>query len=148
SCTIGCEHLFRSGDVSTRMEYESLYALGPLCGVADVDVVIQAGALCDRYGLDTISTGATIAWAMESAEQGLLDEPELRFGNGTALLRTIEATARREGLGELLAEGSRRAAAEIGRGSDEWAMHVKGLEMPGYEPRSLKTMALGLAVGP
>lgn len=148
SCTIGCEHLFRSGDKASRMEYESLYALGPLCGISDLDVVIGAASLCDSYGLDTISTGATIAWAMESAQQGLLKAKDLRFGNGEALLATIEAIAHRQGLGELLAGGTRRAAAEVGSGSEAWAMHVKGLEMPGYEPRSLKTMALGLAVGP
>ena len=97
-------------------------------------------------GLDSISTGGTIAWVMECAERGLLHRNGLRFGGGAALLSTIEKIARREGLGDLLAEGSRLAAAELGGGSAEWAMHVKGLEMPGYEPRSLKTLALGLAV--
>src|SRR5579883_2977329 len=148
SCTIGCEHLFRSGDKAGRMEYESLYALGPLCGVSALDTVLAAAALCDSYGMDTISTGATIAWAMESAEKGLIGAPDLRFGNGEALLDMVEAIAHREGIGDLLAEGTRRAAAQAGGGSNAWAMHVKGLEMPGYEPRSLKTMALGLAVGP
>lgn len=148
SCTIGCEHLFRTAEGSSRMEYESLYALGPLCGVSDLEVVLQAATVCDRYGLDTISAGATVAWAMESAEQGLLNAPELRFGSGPGLLAALEAIAHRDGLGDLLAEGSRRAAALVGGGSEAWAMHVKGLEMPGYEPRSLKTMALGLAVGP
>jgi len=130
------------------MEYESLYALGPMCGIADLDHILQAAALCDRYGLDTISAGATIAWAMESAERGLIDAPGLRFGNGSAVLEMLELIASRQGLGDLLAEGSRAAAAQVGAGSEAWAMHVKGLEMPGYEPRSLKTMALGLAVGP
>ena len=147
SCTIGCEHLFRYGEKTSRMEYESLYALGPLCGISDLEVVLQAAALCDRYGMDTISAGATIAWAMESAERGLLDADGLRFGSGQALLETLEAIAHREGLGELLAEGSRLAAQSVGGGSEDWAMQVKGLEMPGYEPRSLKSMALGLAVG-
>ncbi|MBV8084090.1 MAG: aldehyde:ferredoxin oxidoreductase, partial [Chloroflexi bacterium] len=148
NCTIGCEHLFRVGDRATRLEYESLYALGPLCGVSDSEQVLTAAALCDRYGMDTISSGATVAWAMECAERGLVDAPELRFGSGAGLLAALEAIASRSGLGDLLAEGSRRAAVEVGHGSDGWAMHVKGLEMPGYEPRSLKTMALGLAVGP
>jgi aldehyde:ferredoxin oxidoreductase len=147
ACTIGCEHLFRFGEKTSRLEYESLYALGPLCGISDLDVVLEAAALCDRYGMDTISTGATIAWAMESAQQGLLDAPELRFGGGAALLATLESISHRQGLGELLADGTLRAARHVGGGSDAWAMHVKGLEMPGYEPRSLKTMALGLAVG-
>src|SRR5207244_3950616 len=97
--------------------------------------------------LDTISAGATIAWAMESGERGLLDTP-MRFGDASCLAPAIEDIAARRGLGDLLAEGSLRAAREIGQGSEGWAMQVKGLEMPGYEPRSLKTMALGLAVGP
>jgi aldehyde:ferredoxin oxidoreductase len=148
SCAIGCTHLYRTRDGATtgRLEYETLFALGPLLGIDDPNVVIRAAALCDRLGLDSISTGGTIAWAMECAERGLLHRNGLRFGSGEVLVSTIEGIARREGLGELLAEGSRRAAAELGGGSAEWAMHVKGLEMPGYEPRSLKTLALGLAV--
>ncbi len=149
SCTIGCEHIFNFGDKgrSSRLEYESQYALGPLCGISDLDAILQAAAACDSYGIDTISSGVTIAWAMESAQQGLLDLPDLRFGNGAAVLDMLAKIARREGVGDLLANGSRRAAAHVGGGSDAWAMQVKGLEMPGYEPRSLKTMALGLAVG-
>lgn len=148
-CTIGCEHLYQARDGSrseARVEYESLYALGPLCGIQDPDVVIRATARCNELGLDSMSAGATIAWAMECAERGLLDGTRLRFGDGDALLEALELIARREGLGALLAEGSRRAAEQLGHGSDAWAMHVKGLEMPGYDPRSLKTLALGLAV--
>ncbi len=147
ACTIGCEHLFRFGEKTSRLEYESLYALGPLCGISDLEVVLEAAALCDRYAMDTISAGATVAWAMESAQHGLLDAPGLSFGSGEGLLSALEAIARREGLGELLADGSLGASRETGGGSEGWAMQVKGLEMPGYEPRSLKTMALGLAVG-
>jgi aldehyde:ferredoxin oxidoreductase len=148
SCTIGCGHLYRTRNRATigRLEYETLFALGPLLGIDDPNFVIRAAALCDRLGLDSISTGGTIAWAMECVERGLLPYRDLRFGGGEALLSIIEQIARREGPGDLLAEGSRRAAAELGGGSSEWAMHVKGLEMPGYEPRSLKTLALGLAV--
>jgi aldehyde:ferredoxin oxidoreductase len=148
SCAIGCTHLYRTLDGATtgRLEYETLFALGPLLGIDDPNIIIRAAALCDRLGLDSISTGGTIAWAMECAERGLLHRNDLRFGGGMALLSIIEQIARREGLGDLLAEGSRRAAAELGGGSSEWAMHIKGLEMPGYEPRSLKTLALGLAV--
>ena len=148
SCAIGCTHLFRTQDGATsgRLEYETLFALGPLLGIDDPDVVIRAAALCDRLGLDTISTGGTLAWAMECVERGLLSPCDLRFGGAEGLLSIVEQIARREGLGDLLAEGSRRAAAELGGGSMEWAMQIKGLEMPGYEPRSLKTLALGLAV--
>jgi len=150
SCTIQCERLFKAlNGAEQRLEYETLFALGPLCGIKEPEVVLQAAQLCDLYGLDTISTGGTLSWAMECSEKGLLPEArDLRFGEPNALLAAIPLIAQREGLGALLAEGSKRAAAEIGGESLDWAMHVKGLELPGYEPRSLKTMALGLAVSP
>ena len=150
SCTIRCERLFKSlSGTEQRMEYETLFALGPLCGIEDPDVVLEAARLCDEHGLDSISTGGTLAWAMECVERGLLPEAgDLRFGSAEAVLAAIPAIAERWGLGNLLAEGSRRAATALGRGSLDWAMQVKGLELPGYEPRSLKTMALGLAVSP
>lgn len=152
SCTIQCERLFKSlAGEEQRLEYETLFALGPLCGVEEPQVMLQAAHLCDLYGLDTISTGGTMAWAMECAERGLLPEGNgvgLRFGNAEAFLQAIEAIATRSGVGALLAEGSKRAAMQIGENAAYWAMHVKGLELPGYEPRSLKTMALGLAVSP
>jgi aldehyde:ferredoxin oxidoreductase len=147
SCTIGCEHVYKSrGDKKVRMEYENVFALGPLCGVNDPDIVIAASGRCDELGLDTISTGGTIAWAMECAEKELIDAPWLRFGDGEALLRAIEEIGAREGIGDLLAEGSRFASRMVGHGSAAFAAHVKGLELPGYEPRTLQAMALGLAV--
>lgn len=153
SCTIGCEHVYavKSGG-GVRLEYESLFALGPLCGVNDPDMVLRAARLCDEFGMDTISTGGTIAFAMECRERGLLDGdlPSgaiLTFGDGSSVLEAITAIANREGIGSLLALGSRRAAEQIGGMAPGLAMHVKGLEMPGYDPRSLQTMALGLAVG-
>jgi aldehyde:ferredoxin oxidoreductase len=129
------------------MEYENLFALGPLCGIDDPQTVLAASAACDRLGLDTISAGASVAFAMECAERGLIDAPALRFGNGRALLSLLDDIAARRGLGELLSLGTRAAAAEIGQGAGEFAPHVKGLEIPGYEPRALQTMALGFAVG-
>ncbi|WP_019878065.1 aldehyde ferredoxin oxidoreductase family protein [Sporichthya polymorpha] len=148
SCSIGCEHIYsRKGGGSQRMEYENVFALGPMCGVSDPDDVFAASAKCDELGLDTISAGGTVAWAMECAERGLLDEPWLRFGDGPALLRALDAIgARSPGLGELLAQGSRRAAAQLGQGSEAFALHVKGLELPGYEPRTMQAMGLGFAV--
>jgi aldehyde:ferredoxin oxidoreductase len=147
ACTIGCEHIYAAADGEVRLEYESLFALGPLCGIGDPDAVLQAARACDRLGLDTISAGATIAFAMECAEKGLLAESGLRFGNAAIALALLERIARREGLGDLLAEGTRRAAAVIGGDAPDFAPHVKGLELPGYEPRALQTMALGFAVG-
>jgi aldehyde:ferredoxin oxidoreductase len=147
SCTIGCEHIYAArGGKKMRVEYENVFALGPMCGVSDPDAVLAASGRCDELGLDTISAGGTIAWAMECAERGLIDAPWLRFGDAGALLRALEEIGERRGLGELLAEGSRRAAELVGGGSAAFAPHVKGLEMPGYEPRTLQAMALGLAV--
>jgi aldehyde:ferredoxin oxidoreductase len=164
ACTIGCEHVYSVGarrygtngtnetddgkrSDTVRLEYESLFALGPMCGIGDHDVVLRAAQVCDRLGLDTISAGATVAFAMECAERGLVHADKLRFGNGDALLELLPRIARREGtLGRLLAEGSRRAAEIIGGDAPSFAPHVKGLELPGYEPRALQTMALGFAV--
>jgi aldehyde:ferredoxin oxidoreductase len=147
SCTIGCEHIYAAGDGGTaRVEYENVFALGPLCGVSDPDAVLAASRRCDELGLDTISAGGTIAWAMECAERGLLEAPWLRFGDAQALLRALDEIGSRQGLGELLAQGSRQAADVIGGDSLAFAPQVKGLELPGYEPRTLQAMALGLAV--
>ena len=117
-----------------------------MCGVSEPDDVLAASARCDELGLDTISAGGTITWAMECAERGLLDAPWLRFGDGAAVLRALDEIGSGTGLGALLAEGSRRAAAVVGGGSADFAPHVKGMELPGYEPRTLQGMALGLAV--
>ncbi len=148
SCTIGCEHIYaQGGGGGVRVEYENVFALGPLCGVSDPDAVLAASARCDELGLDTISAGGTIAWAMECAERGLIDVPWLRFGDASALLRALDEIAAGDTpLGRLLAQGSRAAAAQVGQGSEAFAAHVKGLELPGYEPRTLQAMALGLAV--
>jgi aldehyde:ferredoxin oxidoreductase len=146
-CSIGCAHIYRDRDGQpARVEYENVFALGPMCGVSDPDDVLAASARCDELGVDTISAGGTIAWAMECAQRGLIDAPWLRFGDGSALLQALEEIGTGQGLGPLLAEGSRRAAATVGQGSEEFAPHVKGLELPGYEPRTLQGMALGLAV--
>lgn len=148
ACTIGCEHIYRVDKQKTaRVEYENLFALGPLCGVTDSQAVLSASVLCDELGLDTISTGGSIAFAMECVERGLLAEPWLRFGDANALLRAIELIGRRAGLGRLLGEGVRTMAARIGGGSEAFAAHVKGLELPGYEPRGAQTLAVGMAVG-
>jgi aldehyde:ferredoxin oxidoreductase len=149
ACTIGCEHLYgmQNGDGKVRLEYENLFALGPLCGINDPETVLAACKRCDELGLDTISAGGTIAFAMECAERGYLDAPWLRFGDGAALLRGLEIIVDDDGLGKLLAQGSRRMAREVGHDSIAFAPQVKGLEIPGYDPRGLQTMALGFAVG-
>jgi len=151
ACTIGCTHLYSvnsgTSNRNVRIEYENIYALGPLCDVQDPEAVLQASLLCDELGIDTISTGGTIAFAMECVERGLLDEPWLRFGDGAALLKAIHLIGTGAGLGKLLRLGSRAMANIIGHNSIAFAPQVKGLEIPGYEPRALQTMALGFAVG-
>jgi aldehyde:ferredoxin oxidoreductase len=155
ACTIGCEHVYalkgKSGGV--RLEYESLFALGPLCGVDDPDLVLRAASLCDELGVDTISTGGTAAFLMECAERGLIDARlptgrSLRFGDGEALLDAIGSLNGADSpLADLLMLGSRRAAERIGGEAPGLAPHVKGMELPGYDPRRLRALALGLAVG-
>ena len=135
ACTIGCEHIFKTSKGRVRLEYESLFALGSLLGIDDRQAVLDAALLCDDYGIDTISAGGTIALAMEAGAEGLA------FGDAAGVLAAIERIAE----GGPLAEGSRRLAESLG--CPDLAMHVKGLEMPGYDPRRLPAMALGLAVG-
>ncbi|MBV9440328.1 MAG: aldehyde:ferredoxin oxidoreductase, partial [Candidatus Eremiobacteraeota bacterium] len=152
-CPVQCEHLYVRRDRERRAaaasEYESVWAFGPNCGVDDLDAVLDAIARCDELGLDTISTGSAIAFAMECAEGKLVARdafgPPLAFGNRAVLLPAIDAIAARRGLGDVLARGVRAAALAIGGGAERFALHVKGLELPGYEPRALPTYALGLA---
>jgi len=131
---------------SVRLEYENLFALGPLCGIDDPDAVLRASHRCDELGIDTISAGGTIAFAMECVERGLFQADWLRFGDADALLTAVEKIAYRRAEGDLLAGGSRRLALRLGGDCLAFAPQVKGLELPGYEPRSLQTMGLGLAV--
>lgn len=147
-CMIGCEKRYVDKDGNaTRLEYENVFALGSLLGIWDREAVLEASRLCDHYGLDTISTGGTYAFASECVERGLLELPGVRFGSGEALLAAIHQIARREGAGALLALGSRALARRVGQGSADFAAHVKGLELPGYHPAGLQTLGLGLAVG-
>ena len=134
-------------------EYETLGALGSTCGIDNLHAVAKGAELCNAYSLDTISTGVTIAFAMECYERGLLTSEQtqgirLEFGNAEAMLRTIEMIARREGIGNLLAEGAAMAAKQIGHGAEGFAMHVKSLEFPMHEPRLSKALGLGYMVNP
>lgn len=134
-------------------EYETLAALGSNCGIDDLFALSKASALCNAYSLDTISTGCVIAFAMECFENGLLtqqdtDGIELKFGNAEAMLEMIERIARRKGIGELLAEGTARAAEKIGKGAEAFAMQVKKMEIPMHEPRLNKAGALGYIINP
>jgi aldehyde:ferredoxin oxidoreductase len=134
-------------------EYETLAAIGSNCFISDLKAVCKGNELCNAYALDTISTGGVIAFAMECFENGLLNNKdtsgiELRFGNAEAMLKTIDLIANREGVGDLLAEGTARAAQKIGKGAMEFAMQVKGLEIPMHEPRLKAALGLGYMVNP
>jgi len=156
-CPIACEQVVsvREGaykGARTSVDYESLYALGTNCGLDYFPGIIKAIELCDRYGMDTMSCGVTIAWAMECFEKGILTKEdfgglELHFGNHEAEVALVEMIARREGIGDLLAEGVKRASEKVDKGSERFAMHVKGLEFAGYDVRGCQTFALGAAVG-
>jgi aldehyde:ferredoxin oxidoreductase len=134
-------------------EYETLATLGSYCGIDDLDAVSYANQLCNMYGLDTISCGATIGFAMDCFEQGLIttedtDGIELRFGNAAAMVQMTEQIALRQGFGDLLAEGTALAADRIGHGAQELAVVVKGHDLPAHMPEKKASLALIYAVNP
>jgi len=134
-------------------EYETLAASGSLCGVGDLKALARVNQLYAQYVLDLISTGAAIAFAMECFEHGILTTQdtggiELAWGNADALERVVHLIGRREGIGELLGEGVRRAAARLGRGAEHFALHVKGQELPMHDPRGKKGLSLAYAISP
>ena len=157
TCPVACGHIYTVAEgaysgTQWELDYESLFALGPLCGVDHIPGILKAAELCDYYGIDTISTGSSIAWAMECFEKGLLTREDtegidLTFGSHAALVEVIQKIGDRIGIGSLLADGVSIASSKLGRNSEHWAMHSKGLEFPGYDPRAMKTSALGFAVG-
>jgi aldehyde:ferredoxin oxidoreductase len=132
-------------------EYESIAGFGSDCGVDDIEAVGKANDLCNRFTLDVISTSATIAFAMECFEHGLITSEQtggidLRFGNARAMIQMIELIARREGLGDLLAEGTRRAAQFIGGEAPLFTVEIKGQELAMHDPRGKVGVGLGFAV--
>ena len=142
-----------AGAMTEGPEYETAYALGSSCGIYDLGVVIAADQLCDKLGLDTISVGVTISFAMECFQKGLLTLEDtggidLSFGNAEALMQLIHDAAFRTGFGARIALGSRALAEQIGQGSEVFAMHAKGMEVGGYDPRGVKGMALVYGCGP
>ena len=155
SCPMRCEHeaVVREGPYKgtmARMEYESLWALGPYCGVNRLDAIIKAAELCNYYGMDAQSTGVVVGFAMDCHENGILSHEELgvdaHFGNADALVQLVEKMGKREGIGDVLADGVRMAAAKLDKNSEQFAQHIKGLEVTGYDLRCLKTAALSFAV--
>jgi aldehyde:ferredoxin oxidoreductase len=130
-------------------EYENVWSFGAQCENADIPSIIQAEYLCDLYGMDAISTGNVIGFLMECMEKEALEESDigfpLRFGDDEGMIRAVHLIGRREGSGLLWGEGVKRIAKEIGKGSESFAMHVKGLEMPAYDPRGSTGIALAYA---
>jgi aldehyde:ferredoxin oxidoreductase len=156
SCAMRCEHevVVPEGpykDTMTRMEYETLWAMGPYCGIDRLDAIIKGMELCNYYAMDAIGAGVIVAFAMDCYENGILSKKDLggieaNFGNSEALIQLLEKMGKREGIGDILAEGVRIAGKKIGKGAEKLAQHIKGLEVTGYDLRCLKTAALGFAV--
>jgi aldehyde:ferredoxin oxidoreductase len=144
ACPIRCGRLTKAGDMKGKgPEYESVWALGPNLGIYDLITVTQANYLCNKYGIDTISCGGSIACAMELQEKGLLTDSSLKFGNDSILKELVKKIALKEGIGTQIGEGSRILSKNYN--SEEFAIHVKGLELPAYDPRGAIGHALGYA---
>jgi len=137
---VGCDKVYRvsegpwAGTAVPSLEYETLNAFGANVYNPRLDVIIKANDLCDRLGLDSISTSRSISFLMELAQRGIVDAADadgldLSWGRADTILELVQRIARREGVGAVLAEGVRRAAAQIGRGAEQYAMEVKGCEM-------------------
>ncbi len=158
TCSVACGRVTSvAGRTGEGPEYETMWALGPLCGVKDLDLIAQANYNCNEAGFDTITAGSTIACAMELWEKGYLDQAtrdqirdelgtELRFGNGEAMLKCTEAISSGKGFGRMLGEGSLRLATRSGH--PELSMSAKGLELAAYDPRGFKSMGLAYATSP
>jgi len=131
-------------------EYETIGTFGGMCAVSDLEAVTMAGYLCNDYGIDTISAGSTIAFAMECYEKGIIGDSDtggraINFGDPDIIVDLVHLIARREGIGDLLAEGTKIMAEKLGRGSEAFAMHVKGLELPAYDSRAVQMTGLTYA---
>ncbi len=159
ACTVRCKKIVQVKNPYSvdpaygGPEYEALASLGSDCGIDNLKAIAKGSELCNAYSLDTISAGAVIAFAMECFENGLLNRKDtggidLKFGSEEAMLKAVELIARREGIGELLAEGVTRAARKIGKGAPEFAIQVKGLEAGMHEPRVKPGLGLGFMVNP
>ena len=158
-CPIGCKGLIKIDESpygvieTTKMEYETLGMLSADCFVDDLAAVAKANELCNRYGIDTITTGSTVAFAMECYERGVITKEhtggiELTWGNGSALVAIVEKIGRREGFGAVLADGSKIAAERIGKDSKAWAMHVGGQDLPAHVPTATVGHAWGYVCDP
>ena len=146
-------HRYRVDPKYGGPEYESLASLGTNLGVDDIVAVCKSNEICNMMGMDTISAGSTIAWAMEAYEKGVLtpedtDGVKLEFRDGDAVVQMLQMIANREGIGDVLAEGSQRAAAKIGLGSEDYLTTVKGMEMAMHDPRHMAGMRASYLLAP
>lgn len=160
SCTVRCKRVieaemeaFTIDPLYGGPEYETIAIMGSSCGIDNLGAVSYANQLCNMYGMDTMSCGATIAWAMECFELGIFSAEdtgglELRFGNSEAMIKAVQMIAKREGFGDVLAEGSARAALSLGKGSDKITATVKMQELPAHMPQVKRSLALIYAVNP
>jgi aldehyde:ferredoxin oxidoreductase len=160
ACPISCRRVSKGLDGPYEVEegvegpeYETVASFGSNCGVNDPEIIAKANNLCNLYGLDTISAGGVVAFTMECFEKGLLSEKDtgglkLSFGEGEAMLQLLEMIGERKGIGDLLAEGVRRAAKLIGRGADDYAIHSKGLEIAMHDPRAAQGVGAHYACTP
>ena len=159
ACPIRCKKVVQINDqwhvdpLYGGPEYETLASFGSNCGVDDVKAICKANEICNKYSIDTISAGVSISFAMECYENGLLTDKDtgglkLNFGNAKAMVELVKMISKREGLGNILAEGVKRAAEKINNGAQKYAMHVKGQEIPMHEPRLKRALGLGYAVSP
>lgn len=159
-CLIRCKRVVETNYAGTPVmpqyggpEYETISAMGSYCGIANLKAIALANQICNQYGMDTISCGATVAFAMECFERGLINEQDtadiqLKFGNADALVRIMEMMGKREGFGAILADGSERAAQHIGKGADDLLITVKGSESPAHMPQAKKSLSIIYAVNP
>ena len=159
SCPMGCIHHIKIDDGQYKgaevgsFEYETIAMLGANCAIDNLPAITRMNELCNKYGMDTITSGNIIAWAMDCYEKGILTEKDtdgqrLSFGDYEAVLMLLEKITKREGLGDILAEGLAGAARRGGNGSEGFAMQVKGMEIPAYDPRVAIGMGLNYATAP
>ncbi|PKM81154.1 MAG: aldehyde ferredoxin oxidoreductase [Firmicutes bacterium HGW-Firmicutes-14] len=157
NCPVSCSRFYKveegeyAGTLGEGPEYESITALGSKCGNGDLPSILHANTLCNRLGLDTISTGNVIAWAMEAYQRGIIKTDDdgvnkFEWGNHNAVVETIYKIALRQGLGDILAEGALRAARKLG--GEDFVVHSKGMDYPAVDVRGTKGMALSFAVSP
>ncbi len=160
ACTVRCKRVVETEYQGQKVapfyggpEYESIATFGSYCGISDLNAIALANQICAEWGVDTIACGATIAFAMELFENEVINVDDtggiaLRYGDADAMLKTLNQIVRKEGFGAILAEGSERAAQQIGRGADDYLVTIKGTELPAHMPQVKRSLSVIYAVNP